>query len=1239
MTNQSVYKTNLQHIQRSISWQPNWQPFQSFIERKFPTSAKQITHEVAQQLFPERDQVILVNNQKYFQNYSLGIYQLCLDKQDYSATANKYGMNCVLCCVQDQIDSKNNYGMALLQIVKVQFWDKPISKQLIMNICFKVKCNLMLIDQNQPTKMQVVKMHKRASYIRIYVKTTAMMLRHAQSLIIKLQKKKLQGRILFRKNLSQLVCESDMHQLLTRIQSSRLYMQPKLFKQMIGLVSGDNKVMIKSQTDIKARIKSDKLTVLSSRTWYMCLKIKIIQTVIGYMIDSQYLNNGDLICVLTNKGWVTTIVIKFKTSLNTFETYLLPTFDVLQYGGMCYKLGMNVIKQPQKSNKNVQRRAPQIAVWNRQTQVIFTQQYGRQNVAILHQLVAQWNIQTIYCMHHDNRKHHNYDMLAKTENFKFITFVDVNMNQVNKQQLIKTYNAAINRMIIRNGVIMYNIQLTSIMQLKIFRAQKKYLNQSSGQIYQQNNVYQFEPFNDHFIKQLVINDNNCRFDDSKHHNDTINNWVSTLPKITNYNQWAEQLNLSIQQVLTAQTMRLIPNGTRIKFKVIPFNQKFGQLKYKQRIGRDEIMLLQRPTYHIYIRSTRVVVSLSQIGGSLDWTKQSLQHMIYQPNYRITSDQFVQGQFTLNFSQRLNQNEKLARVNQFKELNKHKIQSLQTQLFNQYETDQAYQMPMLNQLTQQQQQYLQSPYVQAFWTQDSQLHGGQQQLVSAQLINLWQQGDLTQYVQLKLPHKRHLIRTTQQPTSIKQISKYKLTDYPLTSRPVISQMHGIQYNTITDRVHGVVDYKKIKINVIKQFNQFVKVYFKKNASAVTHMQMNPIKVSLQQSINWLANAQRNNVKLIDLIKLIHNDISLRNFNDIKMHIKSQVLTKQSPKDFKQMSARSILWQRYAISAVFSPVFLKIKQRFKQMLIPTVVYADGLRPDELYARCKSVQLNNQKSCFVQNDLQKQDKQTVMQIIQIQMLIYKYLGMQNNLVDFWRLMHIDWQLRSKYSTTMATAQRLTGQATTAIGNVITNLIVHTDFIKYNMSQLKLMLVLGDDFVAIMNRQPQIMNLRQHIKVKYNMISKASFNYNYGNFCQLVLYNTPDNCVGIGPDYVRLKRRFEVCNNIKASNDQNQQLKYSILQCKSMSYLMMLGDNINTKKIIEKYKYPIKPLKWYDIQPLQQALCEKHNVSQYYIQNQKALLYKMIQQLNAQQVKLSIWSNKYYLSERVFRQTHSDN
>lgn len=47
------------------------------------------------------------------------------------------------------------------------------------------------------------------------------------------------------------------------------------------------------------------------------------------MIDSQYLNNGDLICVLTNKGWVTTIVIKFKTSLNTFETYLLPTFDVL----------------------------------------------------------------------------------------------------------------------------------------------------------------------------------------------------------------------------------------------------------------------------------------------------------------------------------------------------------------------------------------------------------------------------------------------------------------------------------------------------------------------------------------------------------------------------------------------------------------------------------------------------------------------------------------------------------------------------------------------------------------------------------------------------------------------------------------------------------------------------------------------------------------------------------------------
>lgn len=39
----------------------------------------------------------------------------------------------------------------------------------------------------------------------------------------------------------------------------------------------------------------------------------------------------------------------------------------------------------------------------------------------------------------------------------------------------------------------------------------------------------------------------------------------------------------------------------------------------------------------------------------------------------------------------------------------------------------------------------------------------------------------------------------------------------------------------------------------------------------------------------------------------------------------------------------------------------------------------------------------------------------------------------------MHVNWKLRGSFSSSIGHMQRLSGQATTAIGNVITNLQVH--------------------------------------------------------------------------------------------------------------------------------------------------------------------------------------------------------
>jgi hypothetical protein len=44
-------------------------------------------------------------------------------------------------------------------------------------------------------------------------------------------------------------------------------------------------------------------------------------------------------------------------------------------------------------------------------------------------------------------------------------------------------------------------------------------------------------------------------------------------------------------------------------------------------------------------------------------------------------------------------------------------------------------------------------------------------------------------------------------------------------------------------------------------------------------------------------------------------------------------------------RTILWHRYGVNAVFSPVFMEIKNRLKSLLRPNYRYVDGMNYEEL------------------------------------------------------------------------------------------------------------------------------------------------------------------------------------------------------------------------------------------------------------------------------------------------------
>lgn len=79
----------------------------------------------------------------------------------------------------------------------------------------------------------------------------------------------------------------------------------------------------------------------------------------------------------------------------------------------------------------------------------------------------------------------------------------------------------------------------------------------------------------------------------------------------------------------------------------------------------------------------------------------------------------------------------------------------------------------------------------------------------------------------------------------------------------------------------------------------------------------------------------------------------------------------------------------------------------------------------------------------------------------------------------------------------KRLTGTANTAVGNFVTNLLVHMNFVETNWSKLVCMVMLGDDMAILFNEKPNITNLIRNIYENFNIKCKPDINEQYGTFC----------------------------------------------------------------------------------------------------------------------------------------------
>jgi hypothetical protein len=304
----------------------------------------------------------------------------------------------------------------------------------------------------------------------------------------------------------------------------------------------------------------------------------------------------------------------------------------------------------------------------------------------------------------------------------------------------------------------------------------------------------------------------------------------------------------------------------------------------------------------------------------------------------------------------------------------------------------------------------------------------------------------------------------------------------------------------------------------------------------------------------------------------------------VHLKLESLFKEEPiMSWSEQKSRIIVWQSYAVAALFSPIFMAAKKRLKTILSSRIVYVDGMTPSEI---SKRVRASGTCRGFFENDLSKQDRQTDRPLLEAEFGIYNVLGVANHVMQSWQEMHNNWRYKGSYNTGWLSEMRLTGQATTSLGNAIINLLVHKKFFNQNRHCIKLMVVLGDDNTMILSEPPEIKNLRKDIACDYNMQCKESYDEKQGNFCSMMMYKDKNNIAGMGPDFVRMMYRFEVTNGVHEATPH-------LLEMRSMSYCMQLGAIPAVKEVIKKEKWPIEPEQWYDYHSCVNATASRYHMS----------------------------------------------
>jgi len=444
-------------------------------------------------------------------------------------------------------------------------------------------------------------------------------------------------------------------------------------------------------------------------------------------------------------------------------------------------------------------------------------------------------------------------------------------------------------------------------------------------------------------------------------------------------------------------------------------------------------------------------------------------------------------------------------------------------------------------------------------------------INCESIDFWDSNSMEHHNTIYGPRTGMTIKLIETNFKLRKTQKATMTQYPMYSRPVFHKKSFSEINNFAGRLGSVTIVRKFPTSRKVELCKMAAAYFVPGWREVSNQsKVNPVTFNWQDIKEWLQARPDAGRIASEVDKILSEGFEVNPINAVNVHVKLESLLKDSIADLpEQTQGRMIVWQMKGLCAMYAGGFKVLKQRLHAILRPEVIYTDGLTPQELASRFRNVTDANH---IFENDMTKQDRQTDHHLIDIEFEVYAMLGGQDNFLSSWRQCHNHWKYKGKHIRGTLDGMRLTGQATTALGNAIVNMAAHAGFTLRNKERIRLMTILGDDNMAASKGKPNISTLRREIEDKYNMQSKARVSDKVGTFCSMIVYFDRDGRLELGPDFVRLKRRYEVTNGVSEATGAN-------VDARNMSYLSMLGSMKCTEDVNEHKGYGLELRQWYDV------------------------------------------------------------